>query len=215
MTVTVNQEVESKIVLTSYVVSQDPKISIVPEFLNPEECMHLIQLGEGQGFQRSLVGRGFYTTKEADASEGFENVPSESRTSQSVTLLPSHDSLVAFIEAKLCGLVDLPLDNLESLVLVKYEPGQVFRAHHDGIFRSKTVFIYLNDLPENAGGETRFPDINLRIRPRAGTAVVWSNSQRLENGTLVQDDRLLHEGLPPIGCVKYGVNSFFNYNEMR
>ena len=215
MTVTVTGESAEKLVLTSYVISQDPKISVVPEFLTSEECMHLITLGESLGFTRSLVGRGSYTTDREDMAEEFENVASESRTSLSVILNPCHDEVVVFIETKLCALVNIPVENLESLVLVKYEPGQVFKGHHDGIFRSKTVFIYLNDLPENGGGETRFPVIGMRIRPRAGTAVVWSNSHKLEDGSLEQDDRLMHEGLPPVDCIKYGMNCFFNYSTMR
>jgi prolyl 4-hydroxylase len=201
--------------LTSYVVHEDPKVSLIPEFLSPDECNHLINMGESLEFRPSLVGRGAYAHDSLDKSERFENVPSINRTSLSVILKPSHDSVVALVEAKLVGLVGLPLSQLESMVLVKYEPGQVFKEHHDGIFRPFTVFIYLNDLPSDAGGETRFPAIGLRIKPRAGTAVLWRNSHLDVNGSIIEDHRLVHEGLPPRNCIKYGVNCFFNYNQMR
>jgi prolyl 4-hydroxylase len=202
--------------LTSYVISTSPKISVVPEFLSEMECQHLISISESEGFQVSLVGRGQYSNDSEDKSEGFQNVLSQNRTSSSVVLQPSQGTVVAEIEARLAGLVDLPVEQLESLVVVKYESGQFFRPHHDGVFRSYTVFIYLNDLPPDGGGETRFPEIGLRIKPSRGTAVVWKNSTKSgENGELVQDDRLVHEGLPTVSCVKYGVNCFFNYNQMR
>ena len=195
--------------LTSFVISVDPKISVVPSFLSLRECRHLIDVAETAGFARSLVGRGTYSTK-------LENGFSENRTSLSVTLEPFHDSIVELIEHRLAGLVGRPLHNLESLVVVKYEPGQYFKTHMDGVFREYTVFIYLNDLPENAGGETYFPSIGLRVKPRVGTAVLWRNSSlSKESGDLIEDDRLIHEGKPPLGCTKYGVNCFFNYNCMR
>eukprot|EP00971_Amphidinium_carterae_P314637 6254219-Amphidinium_carterae.1 len=32
---------------------------------------------------------------------------------------------------------------------LRYQPGQQFKVHHDGTFRQKTLFVYLNDLPED------------------------------------------------------------------
>ena len=206
----------SHLVLTSYVISTDPKISIIPEFLSPLECSHLMNLAEDAGFAPSLVGRGVYSegSEILPSQDGFENTLSANRTSLSVLLQPDHDAVVSMIEAKLSALVSLPVDQLEPLVVVKYEPGAFFKAHHDGAFRPITVFIYLNDLDGDRGGETRFPNLNLRVKPRAGTAVVWRNA--IENDSEIQADlRLVHEGLPPINCTKYGVNCFFNYKIMR
>jgi prolyl 4-hydroxylase len=204
--------------LSSYVVSTDPKISVIPNFLNQNECQYLIDLSEKTGFTRSFVGRGSYALGKEDISENLQNIYSDNRTSSSVTIPNMHmDETISQIEHRLSGLVGLPLLQLEDLVVVKYQSGQHFGAHHDGIFRPFTVFIYLNDLPENGGGETRFPELNLRIRPRAGTAVMWMNSSRSEtDGEPVEDMRLIHEGLPTSdGITKYGVNCFFNYHVMR
>ena len=201
--------------LNSYVVSADPKISVVPEFLSRDECRHIIELAEGESFQRSLVGRGKYTAATPDLSSELKNHFSENRTSSSVTLNPYHDRVVELIEHRLAGLVKMDVNHLESLVVVKYEPGQFFKQHLDGMFRLATVFIYLNDLPGDAGGETYFTSLRMRVKPRVGTAVVWNNSSYDADMNLVEDTRLLHEGLPPIGCTKYAVNCFFNQCSMR
>jgi prolyl 4-hydroxylase len=201
-------------ILTSFVVSTDPKIAIVPGFLTPDECETLITLAESIGFTRSLVGRGSYSTDTDDKSSSFENQFSDNRTSSSVHLSPTlYTTLLAPIKHRLSALIKMPTEHLEDLILVKYEEGQFFKPHHDGLFRPYTVFIYLNDLPPDGGGETRFPQLGLRIRPRKGAAVVWKNSMDVESplGTIrtVEDTRLVHEALPPVG-VKYGVNCFFN-----
>ena len=190
--------------LTSYVVCLEPKISVLPNFLSPEECTHLIDLAEQVGFSQSLVGRGSYSN-----SSSFSNQISTNRTSQSVTLDPRADRVVSEIELRLAGLVGLPVEHLESLVVVKYLPGQLFNDHHDGTFRSHTVFLYLNQVA--AGGETRFPNLGLRIKPSMGAAVLWRNT--MLDGS--EDSRTVHAGLPPEGCVKFGVNCFFNQDRVR
>ena len=100
-------------VLTSYVVSTDPKISVIPDFLSPAECEHLISVSERAGFERSLVGRGAYATNAVDKCEGFVNQFSDNRTSLSVMLAAAVDDVVAGIELRLAGLVQLPVEQLE------------------------------------------------------------------------------------------------------
>ena len=75
---------DQSLVLTSFVVSSEPKISVIPDFLSLAECQHLINIGEDSEFESSLVGRGQYAENSGDKSEGFENVISENRTSLSV-----------------------------------------------------------------------------------------------------------------------------------
>lgn len=205
--------------LTSYIISTDPKISIIPGFLSDKECDDLITLSESVGFTRSLVGRGKYAEHDEDKSSTFQNQYSDNRTSSSVNVSRSlNETLITPIEQRLAALVKMPENHLEDLIVVKYEPGQFFGTHHDGNFRPYTVFLYLNDLP--GGGETRFPELRIRVRPRKGAALVWANTVTTvhEDGTssTTGDMRLVHEALPPDdGCVKYGVNCFFNEHIMR
>ena len=51
---------------------------------------------------------------------------------------------VMSVELLACALAQLPLQHLESLVLVRYAEGEYFSEHHDGGFRPKTVLLYLN-----------------------------------------------------------------------
>ena len=83
-------------------------------------------------------------------------------------------------------LTGTPFDNGEDLQVVRYEPGQFYRVHHDqntAVWapqgpRVLTFFMYLND-PEE-GGETAFPRISspdgqghLVVKPQLGNAILW------------------------------------------
>eukprot|EP00409_Alexandrium_fundyense_P006299 CAMPEP_0195045386 /NCGR_PEP_ID=MMETSP0347-20130606/15178_1 /TAXON_ID=2932 /ORGANISM="Alexandrium fundyense, Strain CCMP1719" /LENGTH=85 /DNA_ID=CAMNT_0040073187 /DNA_START=77 /DNA_END=331 /DNA_ORIENTATION=+ len=81
---------------------------------------------------------------------------------------PLQTPTVSRVEHRLSRLAGIDIDYLEPLNMVRYTPGQLFKTHHDGRFRPKTVFIYLNDLPEGDGGETLFPELGLQIVPRRG-----------------------------------------------
>jgi hypothetical protein len=85
----------------------------------------------------------------------------------------------------------------EALQVARYDEGQYFMEHEDGFplmtakqnrfQRLATILVYLNDVPE--GGETRFPYLDLAIRPKKGTAVVFFPGYR--DGR--PDDRTSHE----------------------
>ena len=81
--------------------------------------------------------------------------------------------------------------------VLKYEPGQFYRTHHDqnaepdtlmGV-RLFTFFIYLQT-PEGGGG-TRFPHLDLTISPTKGTALLWPNV--LDSDLRKPDMRTNHE----------------------
>mmetsp|Transcript_45984 Transcript_45984/g.99879 ORF Transcript_45984/g.99879 Transcript_45984/m.99879 type:complete len:490 (+) Transcript_45984:102-1571(+) len=201
-------------VLQAFVVCEDPRISVVPHFLSKAECRHLRDLSEGQWI-RSLVGT-LEASKDAASptdEEGHAPKPAKrgTRTSQSCALRYAQTSMVESIEHRLAALAGLPVDHLERLVVVRYSPGEQFTEHHDGKFRPKTIFLYLNDLPPGDQGDTYFPHLGLSFVPREGCAVVWANAE--PSGR--EDSRLIHAGRPPLTGVKYGVNAFFNEERMR
>ena len=42
--------------------------------------------------------------------------------------------------------------------------------------RSHTLLVFMSDIPEeDGGGHLHFPELGLRILPRAGDAVLWPN----------------------------------------
>jgi len=206
----VDPETRAPSVLRSLVVSQDPRISVIPHFLTDDEAQHLVDLAEGH-WARSLVGRA-EKGKLKEALEGrAARVEGQTRTSKSCMLRFAQTATVQRIEKRLASLANLPTSRLERLSMVRYAPGEFFSQHHDGGFRPRTVFIYLNELPEGDGGETLFPRLGLKFVPRARCAVMWSNA--FENGDI--DSRMVHQGSPPLTTVKYGVNCFFNDQDHR
>lgn len=140
---------------------------------------------------------------------GVLQVESKNRTSTSVLFQFGESPVLEQILARVAMVTQLPLENVERPVLVRYEAGQFFNEHHDGAVRPKTVFAYFNDV-EN-GGETYFPNLGFQVRPVAGTALMWPNV--LEDGTA--DMRMTHQGLPPDSGVKYGINLFVNAHKQR
>ena len=195
-------------VLKAYTVFENPKITVIPNFLKDCEMQHLLDLAANY-WVPSTVGSGVYKT--SDESKDLQNKQSKTRTSYSCMLKSGQTETVQRIEQKLANLAGLEVKYLERLNMVRYSPGQLFNRHHDGRFRPKTVFVYLNDLLENDGGETFFPDLGLKFIPRKGAAVMWSNV----HAPGVEDNRTIHLGMPPKTSTKYGVNCFFNEKPLR
>jgi prolyl 4-hydroxylase len=124
------------------------------------------------------------------------------RTSFTAHLGKSSSVVVRTIEHRLARLTNMPVSHVEGLQVVRYTPGQFYRAHRDDSGydpnpRRFTVLIYLNDV-EGEGGETEFTKLNLKIKPKRGAAVYWENftpSRRLHESSQ-------HQGLPPKTGVK-------------
>mmetsp|Transcript_58823 Transcript_58823/g.140251 ORF Transcript_58823/g.140251 Transcript_58823/m.140251 type:complete len:473 (+) Transcript_58823:96-1514(+) len=191
-------------------VCKDPEIAIIPNFVTPAEAQHLMDLAEGHWIPSLIAGQGS-SERGADA-EALTNLRSQTRTSRSCMLRPVQSSVVEHIEQRCSSVAGLPVENLERLTLVRYAPGEFFSEHHDGRFRPKTIFVYLNELPDDdEGGDTVFARLGISFRPRTGCAVMWRNAT--PDGQ--EDSRMLHEGRAPNSIVKYGVNCFFNDRTLR
>jgi len=63
----------------------------------------------------------------------------------------------------------------QEIMAVRYQIGQQYKAHYDFLEeeflyddgqRMVTIFIYLNSLNEDQGGNTSFPNIGLSVRPK-------------------------------------------------
>ena len=105
----------------------------------------------------------------------------------------------------------LPRENQENIQVLRYEPGQEYRQHHDfwhpgtdyyddqmarGGQRAWSVLVYLNDVP--AGGGTRFPALGIDVLPQTGKLLAWQNTV---DGELNYDS--MHAGLPVIEGIKW------------
>lgn len=131
---------------------------------------------------------------------------SDYRRSYHVFFKQGENELVGRIEQKIADTTHIAIENSEGLQVVRYPEGGYYKAHWDffnpdlrgnqvmlerGGQRAVTVLIYLNDLA-SAGGETYFPQMDLKIRPKEGLAVIWHNID--ENGNV--DKTTYHEAIP-------------------
>ena len=66
--------------------------------------------------------------------------------------------------------------------------------------RFLVMFLYLNDVPENGGGTTDFPKLDLRIRPVAGRMLIFPPTWQYR-----------HAGRPIISGSKYILGTYLHY----
>lgn len=189
--------------------NSSPWIVVLDNFLTDEECDKMIELGAEQGYQRSLdVGDETF-----DGSVGLKE--NERRTSVNAWCLPpcyDHPTTKQVI-GKIENVTGISESHSEYLQLLKYEKGQYYESHHD--FppytlkrpqgpRILTVFLYLNDV--EAGGGTRFTDLDLTVMPKKGRALLWPSV--LDENPMAIDMRMHHEALAVEKGVKYGANAW-------
>jgi len=116
------------------------------------------------------------------------------------------------VTKRINDLIGISYDHGEDIQIVRYEPGQFYRRHHDqntGVWtpqgpRVLTFFMYLNQ--PVAGGETAFPLIKggITVEPTLGSAIMWPST--LDDRPMSEDSRTMHEAMPVHDGVKYGAN---------
>jgi prolyl 4-hydroxylase len=192
----------------------DETVYRVDNLLTPSECAHLIEIAQSRLKRSTVQGDEHVKSGEARAI-------SKDRTSSTANLKRHEDHIVSEIEKRACALVGVPIENMETLQVVRYEPGQLYKPHFDYFPRDKksseaalrrggqrtvTVFAYLNTPDDAETCPTRFPNLgDLRVTPKLGSAAVWHNLR--ENGD--ENPKMLHGGDAPRSGTKYGCNVFF------
>ncbi len=127
------------------------------------------------------------------------------RTSQTCDLGLLDDPLVKGIDRKISEALGIHLPYSEGNQAQRYDVGQQFKRHTDYFEpgadeyrqharitgnRTWTFMVYLNNV--DAGGGTRFFEINHTFMPAKGQAVAWNNLR--EDGTVNPDTA--HAGTP-------------------
>lgn len=189
--------------------STDPSIRLVENFISKEEADVIVNT------YKSLLKP---STVSADDSQ---QTSTESRSSSTAFLPAGNEKhkVIQHIENRLVLLTGLAVPHWETLQLTKYEKGQQYKPHFDWFDnsannRAVTVFVYLNDVAANDGGQTEFTDINLSVQPTLGHALVWFNCSA--RGNLVScDQKTRHAGKPPKYGVKYGLNCWARTSPYR
>ncbi len=192
----------------SRVVSSLPHIEIFADFLSGAECDHIIALAKPlmEPSTLSLVG---------DYSHEMHG---DARTSWGAWLKRGQDKIISDIEKKISECAQIPVERGEKLQVLRYEKGQEYRPHYDtfdpkeegssfylesGGQRVVTMLMYLSDVEE--GGETTFPKLKVKVRPRRGAAVLFHSTH--EDGSI--DKRSIHGAAPVIKGVKWSAPNWF------
>jgi prolyl 4-hydroxylase len=175
---------------------------VLPAFLGQEECDGLIRMIDANRVPSRLLA---------------PTDDPEFRTSESCNLDP-HDRLVQRIEHRIEQVTGIPKAFSETIQGQRYAVGQQFKAHHDFFFASQeyweaqekaggqrtwTVMMFLNE-PEE-GGQTFFPEAQVRITPRRGNLLAWNNL----DGEGRPNARSIHQGLPVLAGVKYVITKWY------
>jgi hypothetical protein len=179
-------------------------LRVLPAFLTRDECATLIALSRSSGFEPSAVG--------ASNQSGYV---SKSRTSYSCALGSWRHPLIVAVRARIAAAVGASEAHIEGdgLQLLRYETGQKFSAHRDSYACNKnprraSMLIYLNDMPADGGGETRFTQLDVQFTPTCGTALTWLNCSDRE--TVLESSE--HQSLSVKRGVKYVVNEFIFFD---
>jgi prolyl 4-hydroxylase len=189
---------------------KDLTIFTIEGYLSNEDCDYLCELIEKNNYRSTVSGTG-----------DQRSVVMENRTSSSSTL-ESKDAVVKKINEQISKELEIPVENGETLQGQLYEVGQQFKSHHDYFGkdsyinhclvsgqRTWTCMVYLNEVEE--GGETDFPEINTKFKPKKGMAVFWSHfcSDKKENPAS------LHAGCPVIKGKKIIITKWFREKEWK
>jgi len=184
---------------------EEPLIVVLGNVLSNEECDELIRLAIAKdNMQRSKIG----ATREVN----------ELRTSSSMFLEESENDIVARVEKRVSSIMNIPIEHGEGLQILKYTPGQEYKAHYDFFSstskaannnRISTLVMYLNDVEE--GGETFFPKLDFSVSPQKGTAVYFEYFYTDQN----VNELTLHGGAPVIAGEKWVATQWMRKQKVR
>jgi hypothetical protein len=170
-------------------------VSECADIVDEQLCDYLINLAASHMRPSGVV----------DPASG-KPLQSNLRTSSSMNFqLSMYDMAVALVCRRLANFAGASLTHAEPLSVLRYLPGQEYKPHYDHFAvdeqgaphvqdgngqRVVTVFVYLNDV--EAGGETDFPRLAIRVQPGKGKAVAFLNC----DATGKPNPDMLHAGMP-------------------
>lgn len=155
-----------------------PRPRILKNFLSKEECELLKKKSDEIGFSESLVG---------------DYQKDKNRTSKTCWVYPEKTPFLKYIYDRVYQIPEIKAlkENVicEPCQVVQYLDGQEYKAHYDqchkketycmdqiskwGGPRKWTLLMYISDNCE--GGETYFPNLNIKVKPKQGDAVLFTS----------------------------------------
>ena len=193
------------------ILSENPKIIYIHNFITEEEAKHIIKLADELKKPSTI-----------DSKESALTLETKTRSSNTAHLGKSSDYVIKDIEKKASEYTNLNINYIEPLQVAVYEKGQKYNPHYDFFNadssvieqygnRTKTILVYLNNLSEDAGGNTYFPKLDIRIKPKALDAIYFEN---MNDGNVNYDT--LHAGEEILNnSKKYAINIWFREKEIN
>lgn len=190
--------------------NDDPLIYVIEDFISSDECDHFVEASDSKLERAKTIG-------------GKDGIYHENRTGSNCWIPHSHSTTTREVGQRIADLIGFPLRNAESYQIVYYTGGTQYNDHHDafndeteegrkhlkrGGQRIYTAIAYLNDVEE--GGATEFRDLNISVKPKKGSILVWKN---VLPGTTKVHPLSLHAGRPVTGGEKYAFNLWFRENK--
>ncbi|KAM3366894.1 hypothetical protein ACQJBY_015905 [Aegilops geniculata] len=199
------------------VISWKPRIIVFHNFLSSEECDYLREIARPRLEISTVVD---VATR--------KGVKSDVRTSSGMFVNSEERKfpVIKAIEKRISVFSQIPVENGELIQVLRYEPSQYYRPHHDyfsdtfnlkrGGQRVATMLMYLTDGVE--GGETHFPQAGdggecscggrmvrgLCVKPNKGDAVLfWSMG--FDGNT---DSNSLHSGCAVVKGEKWSATKW-------
>lgn len=164
--------------------SATPRIELFPRFLSDAEADYLVARATPR-LQPALVVH----------PVTHQQVPDPIRTSNVAGFpLALEQPAIHAINRRIAAASQTDVHAGEPLTVLRYRPGQQYRAHLDtlpptGNQRVATMLLYLNDA--YTGGETHFPRLGLKVRAQKGDALLFYNLR----ADAQPDPLTLHEGM--------------------
>ncbi|MDX1491825.1 MAG: 2OG-Fe(II) oxygenase [Pseudohongiellaceae bacterium] len=187
-------------------IAQEPIVQVIDDYLNDDEIATLIAAGEDK-------------LEPAKVSSATGGITSKGRSGRNFWLPHGHNETVKALCLRLAELVQLPLNQAESLQLIHYFESQEYAPHFDawdanteagqrcmkrGGQRLITCLLYLNDVDE--GGGTIFPKLKQQVEAKKGRLVIFHSCYP---GTTIRHPHSLHGGMPVIRGEKWACNLWF------
>lgn len=175
------------------VISDSPRLQIIEDFADFEECQYLIEqslpIMESTALQMKRK-----TNTEVDAFSGESAILSSGKTSP----------VARIIQERFAHFIKVPVSHFEPISILKYSEGHDYSLHTDafdehrilqheskndfGGQRMTTNLIYL--LPPLEGGQTHYQAIDYTVIGKVGTAVIHYNA----TNDFKADPRSYHTG---------------------
>ena len=197
--------------------SDDPLVYVIENYLTDKECQHLIDLSKNNFKPAKTL---------SNADHGNTSVRNEkTRTGRNCWIKHTTSKTCKGIGSRIAKLIDWKLRCAEKIQVVYYSDGTQYKEHYDCFEtdtragkieiehagqRMFTALGYLNNVEE--GGATEFPLLNISVKPKQGSLLVWQN---VIAGTNEVHKGTLHAGRPVTKGEKFAFNLWFREKQCR